>query len=292
MQFVKMHGTGNDFVMIDGRGQPQRDWPLLARRMCDRHFGVGADGLILLEPSQVADLRMRMWNPDGSEAEMCGNGIRCFAKLALERGLVPAERDELRAETGAGVLSLRPQWQGASVVAVQVSMGAPVFEPRRVPVALPTSYRLLPDARGLQWVRDYPLEVGGRVLPVACVSMGNPHAIFFADRSPEEFPLEALGPQVERHPLFPNRVNFHVAQVLDGTHIRMRTWERGAGLTLACGTGACATAVAAFQMGYTQPAVEVRVPGGALTIQWPGAGEVLMTGPAEAVFSGDWPEQE
>ena len=292
MKFIKMHGIGNDFVMIDGRGLPKQDWASLARQMCDRHFGVGADGLILVLPSQVGDLRMRMWNPDGSEAEMCGNGIRCLTKLALEQGIVHLSGNELKAETGAGVLGLRPVWRDGAVEAVGVNMGAPIFEPALVPVALPPSSQVQTDARGVSWVRDYPLEVGGRALSVACVSMGNPHAVHFTDDPLEPFPLEVVGPQVERHPFFPNRVNFHLARVQDRTHIRMRSWERGAGLTLACGTGACAVAVAAFQLGLTEPEVEVRLPGGALTVRWPGSGDVLMTGPAQTVFAGEWPEPE
>lgn len=283
MRFLKMHGTGNDFVMIDGRSLPERDWSGLAQRMCDRHFGVGADGLILMTPSSVADLRMRMWNPDGSEAEMCGNGIRCFTKLALEQGIV-STRDEFNAETGAGVLTLRPAWQGKRVQAVEVNMGPPIFEPETVPVTIPAS------SDG--WAHDYALRVNGTSLTIACVSMGNPHAIYFTNEDPDAFPLTELGPTVEHHELFPRRINFHVAEVLDRGHIKMRTWERGAGITLACGTGASATAVAARRLGLTDDTVEVAVPGGALTIRWPGHGEVFMTGPAETVFEGEWLEPE
>ncbi len=284
MYFVKMHGTGNDFVMIDGRGLPERDWGALARRMCDRHFGAGADGLILLEESAIADLRMRMWNPDGSEAEMCGNGIRCFTKLALEQGIVPGSREQFTAETGAGVLALRPVWHKRRVKAVAVNMGAPAFNPEDVPVSAPAAQ----DG----WVHDYTLKVNGASLSIACVSMGNPHAVYFSAEDPDRFPLAELGPKVEHHELFPRRVNFHVAQVLDRERIRMRTWERGAGMTLACGTGACATAVVGRRLGLTEDAVEVRVPGGVLTIRWLGSGEVFMTGPAETVFSGEWAEPE
>lgn len=288
MQFIKMHGTGNDFVLVDGRSLPQQDWTALATRVCDRHFGIGADGLILLLLSTKADLRMRMWNPDGSEAEMCGNGIRCFTKMALEGGIVTNSREAFTAETGAGVLTLRPRWQDGRVTAVQVDMGPPILEPERVPVAT-TAAQVEPDARGLRWVRQHPIEVDGRTLEVSCVSMGNPHAVHFIQGPPQEYPLERIGPLVERHPFFPRRVNFHVAQVVDRTHLRVRTWERGAGLTLACGTGACATAVAAHLLGYTDATVEIAVPGGMLTIHWPGQGPVLMTGPAETVFAGEWP---
>ena len=287
MQFTKMHGTGNDFVLVDGREFSDQDWSQVAERVCDRHFGIGADGLIMLQPSDVADLRMRMWNPDGSEAEMCGNGIRCFTKLALEDGIVTRSREEFTAETGAGILTLRPRWEDGHITSVQVDMGAPILEPEMVPVAV-TAGQLEPDANGLRWAHNYAIEVEGRRLDVSCVSMGNPHAIHFIDQLPKEFPLEHLGPLVEHHSFFPRRVNFHAVQVLDRSHLRMRTWERGAGLTLACGTGACATAVAAHLLGYTDDTVEIEVPGGMLTIHWPGQGPVLMTGPAESVFSGQW----
>ncbi len=291
MHFVKMHGTGNDFVMVDARTMPDRNWPALAETMCDRHFGIGADGLILLLPSNQADLRMRMFNPDGSEAEMCGNGIRCFTKLALEQRMVAGNRSDFNAETGAGVLTLSPVWDGGRVTAVRVNMGAPIFEPERIPVALPNS-AVTPDSRGRVWVQGHRIEAGGRSFDVACVSMGNPHAILFTDDDPRGFPLESLGPLVEHHPFFPKRVNFHVARVLDRYHVGMRTWERGAGMTLACGTGACATAVAARALGYTSPQVEMQVPGGKLTIKWPGSGDVFLTGPVATVFSGDWRDGE
>ena len=292
MKFVKMHGTGNDFVMVDGRRLPARDWSALAQEMCDRHFGVGADGLILLLPSDVAELRMRMWNPDGSEAEMCGNGIRCFTKLALEQGMVRLSGEEMRAETGAGVLGLRPVYQREVVVAVQVNMGPPTFDPAKVPVAVPSSYKVDPDVKGVRWLREYPIDVEGDRYELACVSMGNPHVVHFTDRPLESFPLETLGPRIERHAFFPKRVNFHIAHVTDRSHIQMRTWERGAGMTLACGTGACAVAVAAHQLGLTDAEVQIHVPGGLLTINWPGTGDVFMTGPAQTVYDGEWPEPE
>ncbi len=292
MKFVKMHGTGNDFVMIDGRRLPALEWSALAQAMCDRHFGVGADGLILLLPSDVADLRMRMWNPDGSEAEMCGNGIRCFTKLALEGGMARLSGEEMRAETGAGVLTLRPVYQQEAVVAVQVNMGVPTFDPAKVPVAVPSSYNITPDTKGVRWLRECPINVEGERYEVACVSMGNPHAVHFTHRPLESFSLETLGPRIEHHPIFPKRVNFHIAHVKDRSHIQMRTWERGAGMTLACGTGACAVAVAAHQLGFTDAEVQIQVPGGLLTINWPGTGDVFMTGPAQTVYVGEWPEPE
>jgi len=289
MRFVKMHGAGNDFVMVDARVIADHDWPKLAEQMCDRHFGIGADGLILVLPSTAADLRMRMFNPDGSEAEMCGNGIRCFTKLALEEQMAPAGAKAFSAETGAGILQLQPVWSDGGVSAVRVNMGPPIFEPERIPVAMKNG-EAKPDARGRVWVERHHLDANGRSFDVACVSMGNPHAIWFIDTDPADIPLESLGPAVEHHPFFPKRVNFHVAQVLDRTHIRMRTWERGAGLTLACGTGACATAVSAHASGRTDAQVEMALPGGHLTIEWPGDGDVFMTGPAATAYSGEWRE--
>ena len=290
MKFVKMHGTGNDFVMVDGRRLPDRDWPALAQRLCDRHFGIGADGLILVLPSQKADLRMRMWNPDGSEAEMCGNGIRCFTKLALEQGMAKLSGGELTAETGAGVLCLHPIYQQDAVVAVQVDMGAPIFEPEKVPVAVPALFGVTADYGGLRWVRDYPLEVDGQFYAIACVSMGNPHAVHFTDHPLDSFSLETLGPRVEHHPLFPKRVNFHIARVYDRAHVQMRTWERGAGITLACGTGACAVAVAGARTGRTGRSIVAHLPGGDLQLEWRASdNSVYMTGPAAEVFSGEWP---
>ncbi|GIW08894.1 MAG: diaminopimelate epimerase [Dehalococcoidia bacterium] len=273
-----MHGIGNDFVLVDAR-EMDADWPALARAMCDRHFGVGGDGLILVLPSDRADLRMRMFNPDGSEAEMCGNGIRCYAKFVLDDGLV-SPRDALTVETGAGVLQLEAHRRDGHVDSVTVDMGAPRFEPADIPVdtALVSGERVV----------DYPLEVDEQTIPVTCVSMGNPHAVTFVERDVWSIPLETLGPKVEHHPFFPRRVNFEVAHVRGRKQIDLRVWERGAGLTLACGTGACATAVAARLHDLVDEEVEVCLPGGPLTIRWDG-GSVLMRGPAALVFRGDWP---
>ncbi|MCS6801955.1 MAG: diaminopimelate epimerase [Chloroflexota bacterium] len=278
MRFAKMHGIGNDFVMVDARAV-DADWPALAKAICDRHYGVGADGLILVLPSERADLRMRIFNPDGSEAEMCGNGIRCYTKFVLEEGLVPP-RDELTVETGAGVLTVMAHRRDGVVEAVSVDMGPPRLDPAEIPV----DTTRLADAR----VVDYPLVVDGETLPVTCVSMGNPHAVTFVEQDLSAVPLETLGPKVERHPFFPQRVNFEVARVRDRRRLDVRVWERGAGLTLACGTGACAAVVAARLHGLVDEEVDVRLPGGALVIRWDG-GSVQMRGPAAFVFRGEWP---
>ena len=274
MEFYKAHGIGNDFVLIDARTTADRDWPELARAMCDRHFGVGADGILLVLNSATADFRMRMLNPDGSEAEMCGNGIRCFARYVYEN---VAPKAELRVETGAGVLPLTLRVRDGVVEAVTVNMGAPHFTPRDIPVVLDHSP-----------VVDHPLDVGGMTLRLTCVSMGNPHAVAFVEEDVESFPLAEIGPLVERHPLFPRRVNFEVCRVLGRGELDVRVWERGAGLTLACGTGASAVTVAARLKGLTDERIRLRLPGGTLEMSWDGQGDVFMTGPAEFVFRGEW----
>jgi diaminopimelate epimerase len=288
MDFVKMQGTGNDFVLLEatgeepGTGLSERDWPALARSMCDRHFGIGADGIILVLPSDRADIRMRMFNPDGSESEMCGNGIRCFARYAVERGLVKPVDGRFTVETGAGILTAQLVGESGRVQSVRVSMGVPRFAPADIPVAVETS----PP------VNDLRLTLEDRTLAVTCLSMGNPHAVHFLDRGVAEFPLEVVGPRVERHHLFPQRINFEVARVQSRQLMDVRVWERGAGATLACGSGASAAMVAAHLHRLVEERVEVRMPGGSLTVEWDGQGEVYLTGPAEYVFEGQWPGEE
>lgn len=278
MRFAKMHGIGNDFVLIDARAI-DADWPALAKAMCDRHFGIGGDGVILVLPSERADLRMRIFNPDGSEAEMCGNGIRCYAKFVLDEGILPA-REVLSVETGAGVLAVTAHRRHGIVESVTVDMGRPRFAPAEIPVEVT---RVASDR-----VVDYPLEVDGEPIRITAVSMGNPHAVTFVEQDVWSVPLERLGPKVEHHSFFPRRVNFEVARVRDPRHVDLRVWERGAGLTLACGTGACATVVAARLHGWVDDEVEVCLPGGPLWIRWDG-GSVQMRGPAAFVFRGEWP---
>jgi diaminopimelate epimerase len=277
MRFVKMQGTGNDFVLVEAQGD-ERDWPRLAQAMCDRHFGVGADGLILVLPSSRADVRMRMFNPDGSEAEMCGNGLRCIVKYAVEGGLSQPRDGGIDVETMAGVLAAQTFGDGRTVERVRVSMGAPRFASADIPVLVEAE----PPVVGL------PLEVAGHALRLTCLSMGNPHAVHFLDGPVADFPLEEVGPLVEHHALFPQRVNFEVARVLAGDRIEARVWERGAGATLACGSGASATAVAARLSSLVGDAVDITLPGGTLVIEWDGRGEVYLAGPAERVFAGEW----
>lgn len=276
MKFAKMQATGNDFVLLDAR-ELERDWPELARSLCHRRFGVGADGLLLLLSSGEANLRLRMFNPDGSEAEACGNGLRCFVRYAVEKGFVNGT--EFRVETQAGIRTVR-FLDGNDV---QVAMGAPGFAPSSIPVIV--------DGRGVADdtpVIDYPIAAAGRELKISCVSMGNPHAVCLLDESIDDFPLAEVGPAVERHPMFPNRVNLEIVNVIDRRELAVRIWERGAGETLSCGSGACAAAVVSLGKGLCENPVDVRVPGGRLTVDWDGAGEVLLSGPAEIVFEGEW----
>lgn len=276
MDFAKLQGTGNDFILIDAR-ELKHDWSALARDMCSRHFGVGADGLLLVLPSKTADLRLRMFNPDGSEAEACGNGLRCFARYAAENGLVKSAG--FTVETMAGTRAVQIQEEAG----VQVSMGIAAFNPAAVPVIV--ERRDEPDETP---VVDYPIKIGNTELRISCVSMGNPHAVCFLNETVADFPLAEVGPRVEHHPMFPNRVNFEIANVISRNEIRARVWERGAGETLACGSGACAIAVVSKLKGLTDNPVSISLPGGTLTINWDGAGEVFLSGPAEIVFYGVW----
>ncbi|MBI2170498.1 MAG: diaminopimelate epimerase [Chloroflexi bacterium] len=295
MRFSKMHGAGNDYVVLDARGQ-QHDWAELARKMCDRHYGVGADGLLLVVPSELADIRMRMFNPDGSEAEMCGNGIRCFAKYVIERRIV-AKEGALKVETGNGVLDVTPIAANGKVHRARVSMGEPRFRAEDIPVAIPPGEKgfcLKPSQLDIKsmhtesLVAGYPITVDGRTFAIIGVSMGNPHAVAFIDEPVDSVPLETIGPKVEHHPIFPRRVNFHVVNLLGRDRLKARTWERGAGITLACGTGACAIQAVARLLGLTDDTVQLQMPGGVLTITWPGHGPVIMEGPVEEVFEGEW----
>ena len=281
MRFAKYHGAGNDFILVDGRSA-ERDWPALARAICQRNLGAGADGLIVALPSQTAAARLRLFNADGSEAEMSGNGVRCFARFVVEEGIAQPEGDDLHVETAAGpiVVRLRRRPDGGGVGGATVDMGPPRLAPRDIPVAVEAAPPIL----------DLALLVDDAVYSVSCVSMGNPHAVHFLQTPVADFPLREVGPRVEHHPLFPARVNFEVARVLDRGHVESRTWERGVGETQACGTGACAIMVAARLRGLVDDEVEVREPGGVLTLRWPGEGSVFLSGPAEFVYRGEWPD--
>jgi diaminopimelate epimerase len=273
-----MHGAGNDFLLIEPSGE-KRDWEALSVAICDRHFGVGADGVMLVLPSQRADVRMRLFNADGSEAEVSGNGVRCLVKYVVERGVV-SPREQVTIEAIHDVLEAQVSMMGSEVASVRLSMGPPRFEPAEVPVVTDMSAPVL----------DMPLEVDGRSIAVSCVSMGNPHAVMFSSETVDDYPLEVVGPRVEHHSVFPARVNFGVARELDRSHMDVRVWERGAGETLACGSGCCAAMVTARLKGLVGNRVDITQPGGILTVEWDGAGDVFLGGPAAFVFDGDWPQ--
>ena len=285
MKFTKMHGAGNDYLYIDARDHDDfsTDWSQLSRSMSDRHFGVGSDGIILIEDSGIADLKMRMFNADGSESEMCGNGIRCFAKYAIDRGLATSGADGIEVETLAGIRTVVPIYDGDRITGARVAMGEPLLEPGDVPV-------ILDPASGYPKgpVTGYPLAVDSLELSLSFVSMGNPHAITFINQPVGEFPLHTIGPMVEHHSMFPNRVNFETVNITGPGAMTARVWERGSGETMACGTGACAIAVAARLLGIADGRVDITLPGGTLSIDWDGEGEVYLEGPAEEIFSGEW----
>jgi len=271
LPFTKMHGAGNDFVVLDGIRDELPPLEPLAARLCDRHFGIGADQLLVVRPSRQADFRMQIFNADGSQVEMCANGIRCFYKFLRDRG--HTESDEIGVETLSGVV--RPRWAGEG--RVRVDMGRPVLEPAKIPTLL---------GQGDGPVLELPLEVGGETLRVSSVSMGNPHAVVSVE-DPETAEVERLGPAIEHHPAFPNRVNVEFVTARGRGRIQQRTWERGTGETLACGSGACAVAVVSMLRGVVDRKVTLVLRGGELEIEWPSDdAHVMMTGPAAEVFTG------
>lgn len=302
MKFTKMHGLGNDYAYVNCFEERLDgvDVAALAREISDRHRGVGSDGLILVCPSGKgvkADVRMEMYNADGSRGEMCGNGIRCVAKYAIDHRLVPipfvdsGSTRRISVQTDRGILTLEATLQNGLVDQVRVDMGEPILRPVDIPVSL----------TGEQCVRT-KLSVGDECYEMTCVSMGNPHAVIFVESANgvdavdtiDAVALEQLGPMIENHALFPRRTNVHVASVQSRQKVSMRTWERGSGLTMACGTGACAVLVAGVLEGRLDDAATVHLPGGDLRIEWKGAvdnsgGSVFMTGPATEVFTGTWP---
>ncbi len=286
MKFTKLQGTGNDFILAE-TADSQRDWAPLARAMCGRHFGIGGDGLLLLLPSQKADFRMRMFNPDGSEAEACGNGLRCVARYIIDMGLADFGVREIMIETVAGIRRVKLHREGNKVTKIQVGMGTPKFEASDIPVTIEPGKM---DTLGIKPMLDYPVNVEGRGLLLSLVSMGNPHAVYFGSSPVADFPLSQMGPKVEYLTIFPQRVNFEVARVLNRQQVEVRVWERGAGETLSCGSGAGAVAVAGQLHDYLDHTVDVKLPGGILEVQWDGVGEIFLSGPAEIVFSGEWPE--
>ena len=277
-----MHGAGNDYIAIDGRGI-DRDWGALSKEMSLLAFGVGSDGIVLVQDSEVAQIRMRVYNPDGSEAEMSGNGIRLFAKFVIDRKIVIPAEDGMTVETGGGVRTVWPTMEGDKMVAAKVAMGEPTF----VPAEIPVDTAKIGD---LDIVKAFPIQAGDRELKVTCLAVGNPHAVVVMDESVEDFPLVEVGPYVESHELFPNRINFEIVNVISRSKIRARIFERGAGETMSSGTGSTASASAARAHGLVDDAVDVIVDGGVLRISWDETGEAFLEGPAVEVFTGVWPD--
>ena len=275
MKFTKWQGCGNDFVIVDFLEKKPVDFAALAVKMCDRHFGIGADGLMVACPSETADVRMREFNPDGTEPEMCGNGIRCFARYLYDYGRV--RREQFTIETIAGTMVPRVILENDAVTAVEVDMGVPVLAGEDIPVA----------GFGAEQIVAQPLVVDGKEYRMTCVSMGNPHAVIFVDDA-EDFPLAELGTKFENHAVFPRKINTEFVEVRDRTHARMRVWERGAGITLACGTGTCATLTAGVLNDVLDRAAEIEVDGGVIHVEWRENGHIFMTGSAEPVFTGEW----
>ena len=275
MKFTKMHGAGNDYVYVNCFEEPVENPEQVAVRVSNRNFGIGSDGLILILPSERADVRMRMFNADGSESEMCGNGIRCVAKYAYDHGLVT--KKEITAETGAGILSLQLFTDSSNRVdKVRVNMGVPRLTRAEIPM----------QGNGADRVVAEPLNIMHTSFNITCVSMGNPHCVIFVDDL-ERFQVEKYGPLIENHDIFPRRTNVEFVRVISPGEVRQRTWERGAGETLACGTGASAVCVAGVLNGLTEKKILNHLSGGDLELEWAEDGNVYMTGPAVEVYSGE-----
>jgi diaminopimelate epimerase len=277
MKFTKMHGLGNDYIYVNGFSESVPDPISVAVAVSDRHFGIGSDGLILILPSDQADVRMRMFNVDGSEGEMCGNGVRCVAKYAFDHGLTT--RNPMTVETGKGVLSISLETDNGKVRRATVNMGPPILDLAKIPV---NPEKITRTSRAHEYRMHFPAT--NEIMDATFVSMGNPHVVVFT-RDVQAIDLPRIGPLMEHHPAFPRRANCHWAQVFSNSEVSMRTWERGSGITLACGTGACSVCVA----GRTDRKIVAHLPGGDLELEWRESDNNLyMTGPATEVFSGEW----
>lgn len=274
MKFTKMHGCGNDYVYVDCTNEMIENPSEVSKYVSDRHFGIGSDGLILICSSETADFRMAMYNADGSEGAMCGNGIRCVAKYVYDKGLT--DKENISIETKSGIKELELTVEDGKVSLVKVNMGAPILKAKDIPVDVDTEKCI-----------DSDINVDGKDYKITCVSMGNPHAVTFIDEDVKTFPIEKIGPKFENHPMFPDRVNTEFVQVLNRHEVNMRVWERGSGETLACGTGTCATVVACVLNGLTDDEVTVHLLGGDLFIKYDRENDtVWMTGPAVIAFEG------
>lgn len=275
MKFTKMHGLGNDYVYVNCMEEKIENPAEVARKVSDRHFGIGSDGLILILPSDVADFRMDMYNADGSQAEMCGNGIRCVGKYVYDYGLT--EKESISVETLAGIKYLDFSIENGKVSLVTVDMGEPILSAEDIPVLCEKDQ-----------VIEEPIFAAGQEWKMTCVSMGNPHCVIFIDTPVKDFPLEEVGPLFENHERFPKRINTEFIELIDKKTVNMRVWERGSGETMACGTGACASTVAAILCGYTEEEITLHLLGGDLRVRWDrDKNRVFMTGPAQVVFDGE-----
>lgn len=281
-----MHGAANDFVVVDAR-KIQRNWPKMAITVCDRHRGIGCDSLIILLNSKKADFRMRTFDTDGSEAETCGNGLRCVARYLLEKSLIKPDTEEVTIETQSAVSSVKLERENGKVVKFWANLGKPRLAAPQIPVNLNIGKGEFKEKGGMIVYKD---KVNDMEIILDLVSMGNPHAVFFTKEPVKDFPMSKIGPLVEKLPIFPHRVNFEVARALDKEHIEARVWERGVGETMACGSGTCAITVASKLNGYTGSKVEVNLPGGTLNALFNGSGEVVLGGPAVVVYEGNWPD--
>ena len=276
-----MQSAGNDFILVE-TGDTDTDWSATSRRMCDRHYGVGADGLLLMMPSDIADFRMRILNADGSETEICGNGLMCMVRYYLDQGNKAGKAGQIRVETVTGIREARPIFENDTSSDIQAGMGKPGFNEDNIPVK-PGQCRV-----DIKQLLACNIAVAGNDFKLNLVSIGNPHAVYFTDNRVTDFPLSDIGPEITGNELFPEGINFEVARVLDRDTIEARIWERGVGETLACGSGACAIAVVAQLHEYAGNKVNVHLPGGILKVDRDGTGEVYLSGPAETVYTGKW----
>jgi diaminopimelate epimerase len=283
MKFTKMQGAGNDFVVIRTRSE-NRDWSKLAINMCNRNYGVGADGLLLLLPSKVADFKMRILNADGSESRACGNGMRCLVKLFLDEAEDGRKDSEVSIETIAGIRRAKIHRHQGQVTEIQASMGEPMVGYNGESVILHKDSNVVDIISDMNRI----VKIDGKDLLLHLVTIGNPHAVNFTENNVSEYLLARVGSRVEQHRLFPDETNFEVVNVINRREVEARVWERGVGETLACGSGACAITVAGRLLGYLDSKVDVKLPGGTLTVEWKGQGEVYLSGPAATVFSGTW----
>ena len=280
LPFVKLQGAGNDYIALDGRNK-NYDWNQLSLDMSKPAFGVGSDGIVVVFESETADIRMRIYNPDGSEAEISGNGIRLFTKFVIDSKIISPNKESIKIETGDGIKPVYPKIQDDKVISTRVEMGVPNFIASKIPISVPS----ISDNDSPK----FPLEILGKKLDITCLSIGNPHAVIIIDENVEDFPLVEIGTIVEKHEYFPNRINFEIVNILSRNKIRARIFERGAGETLSSGTGSTASASAARYNGLVDDNVEVILDGGSLNISWDKNDMAMLEGPSEEVFSGIWP---